>query len=49
VSALDPPIVQRLRLRENQIFLALTILIGILAGLAAVLFTISIKEALRMR
>ena len=44
MSALDLPIVQRLRLRENQIFLALTILIGILAGLAAVLFTISIKE-----
>ena len=38
------PPVQRLRLRENQIFLVLTILIGIVAGLAAVLFTISIKE-----
>jgi CIC family chloride channel protein len=38
------PIGQRLRIRENQIFLALTILIGILAGLAAVLFTIAIKE-----
>ena len=35
--------VQRLRLRENHIFLALTILIGILAGLAAVLFTLAIK------
>lgn len=44
MSALDLPIAQHLRLRENQIFLALTILIGILAGLAAVLFTISIKE-----
>jgi chloride channel protein, CIC family len=43
MSALDLPIVEQLRLRENQIFLALTILIGILAGLAAVLFTISIK------
>ncbi len=39
------PIAQHLRLRENQIFLALTILIGILAGLAAVLFTIAIKGA----
>ena len=39
------PIGQRLRVRENQIFLALTIIIGILAGLAAVLFTIAIKEA----
>ncbi len=37
------PLIQRLRLRENHIFLALTILIGILAGLAAVLFTLAIK------
>ena len=34
---------QRLQLRENHIFLALTIIIGILAGLAAVLFTLAIK------
>jgi chloride channel protein, CIC family len=34
---------QRLQLRENQIFLLLTILIGVLAGLAAVLFTLAIK------
>jgi CIC family chloride channel protein len=34
---------QRLRLRENHIFFALTIIIGILAGLAAVLFTLAIK------
>ena len=33
----------RLRLRENQIFLALTIIIGILAGLAAVLFSLAIN------
>jgi CIC family chloride channel protein len=45
MSAADLPIVQRLRLRENQIFLALTILIGVLAGLAAVLFTLAIKGA----
>ena len=44
MSVLDLAVAQRLRLRENQIFLALTILIGVLAGLAAVLFTISIKE-----
>jgi CIC family chloride channel protein len=44
MSAFDVLIAQRLRLRENQIFLALTILVGILSGLAAVLFTISIKE-----
>lgn len=34
---------QRLRLRENQIFLVLVIMIGILSGLAAVLFTLAIK------
>src|SRR5271156_5798801 len=34
---------QRLRLRENQIFLILAVLIGILSGLAAVLFTLAIK------
>jgi CIC family chloride channel protein len=34
---------QRLRVRENQIFLALTIVIAVLAGLAAVLFTLAIK------
>jgi len=35
--------IKRLRLRENHIFLALTIIIGVLAGLAAVLFTLAIK------
>jgi CIC family chloride channel protein len=34
---------QKLQRRENQIFLVLTILIGVLAGLAAVLFTLAIK------
>jgi CIC family chloride channel protein len=43
MSALDLAIIQRIRIRENQIFLALTILIGILAALAAVLFTLAIK------
>ena len=33
----------RLRIRENQIFLVLTMVIGVLAGLAAVLFTLAIK------
>lgn len=33
------------RLSENQVFLALTIIIGILAGLTAVLFTLSIDAA----
>ncbi|HSC25641.1 MAG TPA: chloride channel protein [Vicinamibacterales bacterium] len=36
---------RRLRLRENQLFLALSIIIGILAGLAAVLFTLAIDRA----
>jgi CIC family chloride channel protein len=43
MSAPDLRFLQRLSLRENQVFLALTILIGVLAGLAAVLFTLSIK------
>jgi CIC family chloride channel protein len=34
----------RLRLRENQLFLALSIVIGILAGLAAVLFSLAIER-----
>jgi len=34
---------QRLGYRENQIFLALTVLIGVLAGLSAVLFTLCIQ------
>jgi CIC family chloride channel protein len=34
---------QRLRLREDQIFLALTIIIAIIAGLSAVLFTLAIQ------
>lgn len=36
---------RRLRLREHQVFLALSIIIGILAGLAAVLFTLAIDRA----
>lgn len=41
-----PPLLsltQRLSVRENQIFLALTIVIGIVAGLAVVLFTLAIE------
>lgn len=34
----------QLRLRENQVFIALTILIGVMAGLSAVLFTLSIES-----
>jgi CIC family chloride channel protein len=34
---------QRLRVRESQVFVCITILIGLFAGLAAVIFTLSIK------
>jgi CIC family chloride channel protein len=37
------PLPHRLWLREHQIFLALTVIIGILAGLAAVLFSLAIN------
>lgn len=36
-------LVARLRLRENQIFLVLTIIIGVIGGLSAVLFTLAIE------
>ena len=39
------PASQQLRLRENQLFLALAIVVGIVAGLAAVLFTLAIERA----
>jgi len=35
--------VETFRLRENQVFLALTVLIGIFGGLSAVLFTLAIE------
>lgn len=34
----------RLRLREHQLFLALSVVVGILAGLSAVLFTVAIEQ-----
>jgi CIC family chloride channel protein len=40
----QPARFQQLRLRENQLFLALTILIGVIAGLFAVLFTVAIER-----
>src|SRR5262245_40775345 len=39
-----PSSIQQLRLREHQLFLALAIVVGILAGLAAVLFTLAIER-----
>lgn len=38
------PRLQQLRLRENQLFLVVTIVIGVLAGLSAVLFTVAIEQ-----
>ncbi len=43
MNASPVPLLQKLRLRENHIFFALTILIAVLAGLSAVLFTLAIK------
>lgn len=40
--------IQQLRLREHQLFLALTIVVGILAGLAAVLFTVATDWTTRL-
>src|SRR3954470_7548753 len=37
-------IAQKLRFRENQIFVALTVLIGVISGLSAVLFTLAIRS-----
>ena len=39
-----PATAQQLRLREHQLFLILTIVIGVLAGLSAVLFTVAIEQ-----
>ena len=39
---------QQLRLREHHLFLALTILVGVLAGLSAVLFTVAIDWTTRL-
>jgi chloride channel protein, CIC family len=38
------PRTQQLRLREHQIFLVLTIVVGVLAGLSAVLFSVAIEQ-----
>jgi CIC family chloride channel protein len=47
VKRLKIPRAQQLRLRENQLFLALTIVVGVLAGLAAVLFSLGIDLVTR--
>lgn len=43
MSPRELSLTQRLQQRENRVFLALTIIVGVLAGLAAVLFTLAIK------
>ena len=40
---------QQLRLRENQLFLVLTIVIGVIAGLSAVLFSVAIDRTRNSR
>jgi CIC family chloride channel protein len=47
MDALKLPPAQRLRIRENQVFLILTIVVGVLAGLSAVLFTVGIELTTR--
>ena len=42
---MKPTGAQQLRLREHQLFLVLTIVVGVIAGLAAVLFTVAIEQA----
>jgi chloride channel protein, CIC family len=44
VTAPRLPVAQQIRLREEQLFLTLTIIIGVLAGLSAVLFAIGIDR-----
>lgn len=43
-----PRVLSRLRLKEHQIFLALTLIVGLVAGLAAVLFHLAIDEVRRL-
>jgi CIC family chloride channel protein len=43
----EPATQQQLRLRENQVFVLLTVVIGVIAGLSAVLFTLSINTVSR--
>lgn len=48
MSAPDQAAQQRLQSRENQLFLLLTIVIGVLAGLSAVLFSLAIDATSRL-
>jgi CIC family chloride channel protein len=44
----EPATPQQLRLRENQVFVLLTVVIGVVAGLSAVLFSLSITAVSRL-
>jgi chloride channel protein, CIC family len=44
MKALPLPPAWRLRVRENQVFLVVTIVVGVLAGLSAVLFSVAIEQ-----
>src|SRR5690348_14954129 len=39
---------RQIRLREHQLFLALTIVVGVIAGLSAVMFTVAIDRVTRL-
>jgi CIC family chloride channel protein len=43
-----PPTLQQLRLREHHLFFALTVAVGVLAGLSAVLFSTAIERVTRL-
>jgi chloride channel protein, CIC family len=43
-----PPTLYQLRLREAHLFVALSIVVGVLAGLSAVLFTVTIERTARL-
>src|SRR5438132_1266046 len=47
ITVSTPASPRQLRLRENQLFLVLAILVGVLAGLSAVLFSVSIEQVSR--
>jgi CIC family chloride channel protein len=44
MTEIRPPSTWQVRLREHQLFLVLAILVGVLAGLSAVLFTVAIEQ-----
>ncbi len=45
---MKPPTLERLRIREDQLFLVVAVVVGVIAGLSAVLFTIGIDFVSRI-